>query len=217
MLHIGSHKNLSEMLLRLQTLWILSLILLYCGNGEASWLNPIKTAVIDRSMPDDGTPSYYHILPVDRTTFSVTRKVWLYQIDIARIFSLISNEKLPIDNVSVKVKITEKYLNDMKDKAVVFVGNVVLNSTSEAKIDFSPEIMLTPKHMYEIRFLMPAQNFIYDEHLSVKDQKIKRKLWSAIRTSFYRTNIADKPSAGGSEEKISYGIVKRIYIKYKRF
>lgn len=174
----------------------------------------MKTAVIDRSLPDDGTPNYYHILPVDRTTFSVSRKVWLHRIDIAKIFGLISNEKVPIDNVSVKVKITEKYLNDMKDKAVVFVGNVVLNSTSEARIKFSPEIVLTPEHMYEIRFLMPAQNFIYDEQLSVKGQQIKRKLWSAIRTSFYRTNIADKPSG---EEKISYGMVKRIYIKYKRF
>lgn len=211
------------MLIRFQRLWILSVFLLFSSDGDASiinrsWWNPNRTAIIDRSLSDNGTSSYYRILPVDRTTFSLTRKVWLHQIDIAQIFTNSSNRKVLVESLPVKVKIIEKMIHDMRDKAIVFVGNVILNSTSEARIEFSPDITLTPSNMYEVRFFMPAMNFIYDEHLSVQEFVIKRQLWSSIRTSFYRTNIVDKPPFHNQHiDRISGGIVKRIHIKYSRF
>lgn len=192
---------------------------LLCGNFcVASWWNPMRSATIDRSMPATNDTRDFHILPVDRTTFSISKGVWLQQIDMSKIF--ISNASRNVNvpnNVSVKVKIVQMHLNDRRFKAAVYIGNVTLSSINETKIVFQSDILLQSGNMYEIQLFMPALNFIYSENLSVKPYKIRRlTFWRSIVMSFFPANVVDSstPIENISKMKISVGLVKRIHLKY---
>lgn len=212
------------MSLKLALLSIIWLILSQSDFTEAnsitkSWWNPIRSTIIDRSLAGQDTPGSYHILSVDRTAFSVNRPISLHQFDISKIFVENSTGKSVVDDVPVKIKIMEKYLDDMRDKAVVFVGMATLNSTNEARIQVSPEIQLTPKRMYEIRLAMPALNFLYDEPLGMQQHRIERLFWRTIVIDFYQNNVVDRPidMAENSTHEVSRGMVKRLHVKYTKF
>lgn len=202
---------------------ILTLLLLLCGNFcKALRLNPTRSATIDRSVPAaNDTAEDFHILPVDRTTFSISREIWLHQIDLAKIFISNASQKINVTNgVPVKVKIVQMHINDRKYIAAVYIGNVELSSMNEARITFESDILLKPRNMYEIQLFMPAFNFIYSENLSIKTQKIRRLLfWRSIIMSFFPSNVDDTTANGVniSEQSISVGLVKRFHIKYKKF
>lgn len=188
---------------------------LHCKFG----LNPNRTAVADRVIL--GSPSVaYAVLPVDRTAFSINYSAWLYQFDISKIFISDSIADIPVDDVPVKMKIVEKNLSDMQDKAVVFVGKIMLNSTQEAKIKLSPEIHLQPKSMYEIRLFMPTHTFMYKENLNLKEIRIQRRLWRSLIITFYQNNIAEKSTADNVDkdiQQISHGMVKRLHLKFSKY
>lgn len=178
------------------------------GSAGASWLNPNRTAVIDRSLPEPASTAYY-TLPVDRSAFSVNYPVWLRQFDISKIFI---NNGSTVDAVPVKIKIVEKYLSDMRDKDVVFVGQVTLNSTDQAKIRILPEISLQPKFMYEIRLFLPDIFYAYNGNLNTKEYRIKRFAWRSVIMTFYQNNVAEKPPQ--HKGSISHGMVKRLHLIY---
>lgn len=183
-------------------------------------LNPNRTAVVNRVIFD--SPSIgYAVLPVDRTAFSINYSAWLYQFDISKIFVL---DDIPVDDVPVKIKIVEKNLSDMQDKAVVFVGKIPLNSTQAAKIKLSPEIHLQPKSMYEIRLFMPAHIFVYKENLNLKEIRIQRRLWRSLIITFYQNNIVEKPIVSTAEDnidkdkqQISHGMVTKLHLKFSKY
>lgn len=204
---------------RIKSVWFLWTLLLLCidlnnfvgvGIAECSWLDRNRTATIDRTIVDSTSTGYY-VLPVDRTALSVNYPVWLQQIDISKIFI---NNGSSVDNVPVKVKIVEKYLSDMRDKDVLFVGYVTLNSENETIIKFSPEIALKPKFMYEIRLAVPEIYYAYDGNLNNKEYRIKRFAWRSVIMTFYQNNAAENPPNSKQEWSVSHGMVKRLHLKY---
>lgn len=204
---------------KLQLLSVFTLIL-FCGNfcGASSWWNPVRSATIDRTIPaSNGTkPVDFHILPVDRTTFSVSKEILLHQIDMAKIFISNASQKTNITNdVTVKVKIVQMQINDRTFIATVYNGKIDLSSMNEAKITFKEDIPLKRDNMYEIRLFMPALNFVYSENLSTATHKIRRAFWRSIVTSFFPANV--NFIENDNEKKISVGLVKRLHIKYTRF
>lgn len=208
---------------KLQLLSVFTLIL-FCGKlCAASWWNPIRSATIDRAIPAaNGTESNdFHILPVDRTTFSVSKELSLHQIDMTKIFTMNANEKSNLTNdVSVKVKIVQMLINDRTFVATVYNGNVNLSSMNEAKITFKDGIALKRGYMYEIRFFLPVLNFVYSENLSIATHKIWRPFLRSIVTSFFPSNVNFDDSPRNDdvhEKKISVGLVKRLHYKYTRY
>lgn len=194
-------------------------LILFCGIFcEASWWNPERTAIIDRTIPtSNGTKTEdFHILPVDRTTFSVSKEIWLQQIDIAKIFLSNANHKTNITNdLSVKVKIVQMQINDRTFIATVFNGKVNLSSMNDAKIVFKENIPLKRNNMYEIQLFMPGLNFVYSDNLSIATHKIWRAFFRSIVTSFFPSNV--NIDGTNNEKKISVGLVKRLLVKYTRF
>lgn len=210
---------------KLQLLSVFTLIL-YCGNlCSASWWNPMRSAIIDRTIapPENDTESgNFHILPVDRTTFSVSKELWLHQIDMAKIFTINENQKTNLTHdLMVKVKIVQMQINDRTFIATIYNGNVNLSSLNEAKIVFKEDISLKRGFMYEIRFFMPELNFVYSENLSIATHKIWRAFWRSIVTTFFPSNINfiddSRISGNVNEKKISVGLVKRLHYKYTKF
>lgn len=204
-------------------------ILLFCYNSVKSssidtiqgvetlrWF-PKRAVIVDRLMAEHPSPGYF-VLPVDRTAFSINYPVWLYQFDISKVYVSNNGSLVPVDYVPVKVKIVEKYLSDMHDKDVVFVGQATLNSTNEVHIRLSSEILLNPKSMYEIRLAMPSYNFMYNECFNIKEQRVKRHLWRSLILTYYQNNIVNPPfNVDSGEQEVSRGMVKRLYLKYSKF
>lgn len=188
---------------------------------NSRWI-PKRTAIVDRLMADHPSPGYF-VLPVDRTAFSINYPAWLFQIDISTVYNSSSSNSsnfVPVGNVPVKVKIIEKYLSDMHDKEIVFVGQVKLNSTHERSIKFNPEIWLNPKSMYEIRLAMPSYNFVYNDNFNIKEQRIKQHLWRSLILTYYQNNIVDPPfdyPFASTTLEVSHGMVKRLHLKYSKF
>lgn len=197
--------------------------ILLCGNFcEAAFWNPIRSTIIDRTLPaSNGTKSTdFHMLPVDRTTFIISKELWLHQIDLAKIFISNGNKTTNItDNVSVKAKIVQMSKNDRTLIATVYAGDVNLNSMDETKIVFKNDILLQRENLYEIRLFMPALNFVYSENLSVANYKIRRAFWRSIVLSFFPSNVIDTTANGAeiNEKNISVGLVKRLHVKYTKF
>lgn len=183
---------------------------------NSGWI-PKRTAVVDRVMTGYTSPGYF-VLPVDRTAFSINYPAWLVQFDISRVYVANASNFDSVDDIQVKVKIVEKYLSDMHDKEVVFVGQVTLNSTNEASIKLNSEIWLNPKSMYEIRLAMPSYNFAYNENFNIKEQRVKRHLWRTLILTYYQNNIVDPPfDAAKNKLEVSRGMVKRLHLKYSKF
>lgn len=208
---------------KLQLLSVFTLILC-CGKlCAASWWNPIKSATIDRTIPAaNGTESDdFHILPVDRTTFLVTKELLLHQIDMTKIFTMNANKKTNLTNdVSVRVKMVQMQKNDRTFVATVYDGKVNLSSTNEAKMIFKNDIALKREFLYEIQFFMPTLDFVYSENLSIATHKIWRPFLRSIVTSFFPSNVEflDRPTNEDvNEKKISVGLVKRLHYKYSKF
>lgn len=210
---------------KLQLLSVFTLFL-FCGDNlcAASWWNPIRSATIDRgiSAPGNGTASEnFRILPVDRTTFLVSKEVLLHQIDIVKVFTMNANQKTNLTNdVSVQVKIVQMQKNDRTLVATVYNDKVNLSSLNEAKILFKEDIPLKRNYMYEIRFFMPAMDFVYSEHLSIATHKIWRTFLRSIVTSFFPSNVNfvdGQMNGNAGEKKISVGLVKRLQYKYTKF
>lgn len=209
---------------KLPLLSVFMLILFFCKLCEAkSWWNPIQSATLDRTIPaTNGTePDNFHILPVDRTTFTVTKELLLHQIDMTKIFTMNANQKTNLtDDVSVKVKIVQMQINDRTFVATVYSGSVNLSSINETKLNFKDDIALKRNYMYEIRFFMPAMNFVYSENLGIATHKIWRPFLRSIVTSFFPSNVnfVESPTNDAvHEKKISFGMVKRLHYKYTRF
>lgn len=204
---------------KLHLLSVFTLILISGKISAASWWNPERTAILDRTIPatNDTKPEDSYILPVDRTTFSVSKEVRLQQIDIAKIFTKnAAGQKTNVtDNVSVKVKIVQMQINDRTFIATVFNGKANLSSMNDTKITFKDGIPLKRYNMYEIQLFMPALNFVYSDNLSIATHKIWRAFLRSIVTSFFPSNV----NIGGSdgEKKISVGLVKRLHYKYTKF
>lgn len=208
-------------------LYFFLVCLFYCHSTNANvkqntWLYPYKSIIVNRSIADNPSP-WYVILPVDRTAFSVNYRAWLHQFDISKIFvyNPIKDGPDNVANVSVKIKIMEKTLSDMQNKAEIYCGFKLLNSTDETKITIFPEVKLNPKSMYEIQIFLPSYNFIYNENLNVKEQRVKRPLWRSLIITYYQNNIVDKPLdiIPGSQDSrlISHGMVKRLYLDFPKF
>lgn len=202
------------------------MLILFCGKlcEAKSWWNPIRSATIDRAIPAaNGTePDDFHILPVDRTTFTVSKEVLLHQIDMTKIFAMNAKKKTNLTNdVSVKVKIVQMQMNDRTFVATVYSGNVDLSSMNETKLNFEQGIALKRNYMYEIRFFMPALNFVYSENIGIATHRIWRPFLRSIVTSFFPSNVnlmKSSTNKGVSEDnKISFGMVKRLHYKYTRF
>lgn len=145
----------------------------------------------------------------------------LNQIDMTKIFTMNANQKTNLTNdVPVKVKIVQMQKNDRTFVATVYSGNVNLSSTNEAKINFKGGIALKRDFLYEIRFFMPALNFVYSENLSIATHKIWRPFLRSIVTSFFPSNVdfLDCPTSDDANEKnVSVGMVKRLHYKYTRY
>lgn len=206
-----------KLLSSVRFIWAVALLLFSGSDGfigvsltDGSWLSSDRFAVVDRSIADPSM-GYYNILPVDRTAFSVNYPVWLQQLDISKIFI---NNGSCVDTVPVKIKIVEKYLSDMRDKDVVYVGQVTLNSANETNIQFSPDISLQSKFTYEIRLAVPEMFYAYTGNLNIKEYRIKRFAWRSVILTFYQNNAAEKPPNSINEWTVSHGMVKRLHLKY---
>lgn len=203
---------------KLHLLSVFTLILIGNSFCEASWWNPEQTAILDRTIlvSNCSESEDSQILPVDRTTFTVSKEVWLQQIDIAKVFISNASQRTNLtDDVAVKVKIVQMRINDRTFIANVFKGQVNVSSMNDAKITFQDGIALKRYNMYEIQLFMPALNFVHSDNLSIATHKIWRAFFRSIVTSFFPSNVGIIGT--DNKKKISVGLVKRLHFKYTKF
>lgn len=197
------------------------ILVIFCGVNTANSTSKgllTRHYTLDRTAPNYISPGYY-TLPVDRTTFSLSHPVFLEQFDVSRIFMFDPTEEIYIHYVSIQFKLVEIYRNNFEDKATILAGQILMNSTYDAKVKLSTDLKLDPAFLYEIRLEMPNKlNLMYNEYLKVKAFEIKRPFGRSIEINMYQYNSDVKPPhAIGSRRKVSQGMVKRLYFKYSLF
>lgn len=172
-----------------------------------------RTAVLDRHIRNFKTPGYY-IQPVDITTFSVTRSIWLKQFDISKIFVYDPVKEKPIDYVRVNFKIIQMLKRNPEARREIFTGNTVLCSKDESKVELN--ILLKADFDYEIHIEMPENlQLMYRDFLEVREFLIRRwGIGRSINVTFFQRNKSIKPPAIKDDKlKNSQGIVSRLHLK----
>lgn len=183
----------------------------FSGDSEKFW--PSKRLVIlDRTVDGFKSPGYY-MLPEDKTTFSVSRAIWLKQFDISKIFVYDPTKEVPIDHVRVNFKIVQLLKTDPTRQREIFSGNTALSSTHEANVQLN--ILLKPDFDYEIRIEMPENlQLMYTNFLEIREFKINKWFGRSIYVNFYQHNSGEKPPViEDDKRKKSQGIVNRIYLR----
>lgn len=197
-------------------LWTILLVCCCFGavlsDKKALWK---RRYVLDRSAPNYISPGYY-ILPIDRTTFSVSHPVYLDQFDVSRIFLYDPTEEVYVNRVPVQFKFVEIYRSNFHDKATLLAGRMLLNSTYDSSFKFSSDLKLDPSFLYEIRLEMPSNmNLMYNEYLKVREFTIKRPFGRSVEINLYQYNSDVKPpNVTDTRRKVSQGMVKRLHFKY---
>lgn len=201
---------------------LIALVLVSCA--ELGAVDPNNTIVfthrflLDRSAPNYISPGYY-LLPIDRTTFSVSRPIYLEQFDVSKIYLYDPVQEVHINRVPIQFKLVEIYRTNFKDKATILAGTMILNSTMDAKIKFSSNLILDPYFLYEIRLEMPKNmTLMYNEFLKIQEYTIKRPFGRSIEINLYQYNSDVRPpNVIDSRRKVSQGMVKRLYFRFRIF
>lgn len=200
--------------------WVCMVICCGLGASDSKLSNKVLTRrfLLDRTAPNYISPGYY-VNAVDRTTFSVSHPIYLEGFDVSRIFLYDPTEEIFVDHAAVPFRLVEIYRTNFKDKATILAGQVLLNSTYDAKVKFSTDLILDKAFVYEIRLEMPKDlNFMYNEYLKIKEYQIKRPFGRSMEINLYQYNSDVRPpNSIDSRRKVSQGMVKRLYFKYPIF
>lgn len=204
--------------MQLKLVCLFAAVTLFCvgdAKGNLLW-NLFQTWKLDRTVPQYVSPGFY-VSHIDRTAFNVSELVWLKEFDLPRVYAYDPVNDVPIDDVKVNVKIVEISTVESKQKTV-FSTETIVNSTEEATV-YVEELGLKPGHVYEIHVEIPQEtHLLYSEFLEIKEYSLRRFLKNPIHVQFFQHNESSKPP---TDEKTarqpSYGMVKRVYLKYKRF
>lgn len=210
------------MVQQFKLLWLLSAVVLFCSgftSTEASvigdvFYNPNRTVVLDRSVDTYAKPGYY-LLPVDRTTFTVDRYLWLHQFNLSKVYIYHAEKEEPIDVIPVKYQIVRI---QNRSEEVLLAGKTKISSNYVASVKFH-DILLKPDYYYEIRVELPEKVVLmYIDNLEIKEYYLRR-FYKPIQVKFYQHNAADKPPPGveGGKRLLSHGLVKQLYLKYRFF
>lgn len=183
-------------------------IIPFLKNGKST-----QFAVIDRLNPSETSRGY--VMPqVDRTTFTVSRNIWLKQMDIPQLYIYKENVKVELGRtLPVNVKVIEKRTNfDLG--TILYSEKVEINPKSETAVDFGTELLLKATHTYEIHiedpFYLAVMPLMYDENLETKKFTLKRSFFTSIVIEFPQINKTVK----NTSRSPSTGAVKRLHLKY---
>lgn len=204
---------------------IASAALLICGSvGSVSymkfWSESTNRAIINRSDPTVlafQEPENY-MLPIDRTTFTVSQKISLNRIDIPQISSYSTND-FSAQNANVTVWEKDDFKSAENQTNCLRTFNATLSPVHENGIEIFPAILLVPKKVYEIQVEIPFNDtfsFIYNGNHEIKEYKIKRSFFRrSIVVKFYQNNTqAEQPEPNDDKRQLTQGVVQRFYLEY---
>lgn len=174
-----------------------------------------RTVVLDRHVHDFKSPGYY-IQPIDITTFSVTRAIWLKQFDISKVFVYdpAKENYKSIDYVRVNFKIIQMLKTNSAARREIFTGNTVLCSKDESSVELN--LLLKADFDYEIHIEMPENlQLMYRDFLEVREFQIRRwGIGRSIYVTFFQRNKSIRPPTINDDTlRNSQGIVSRLHLK----
>lgn len=201
---------------------IASAALLICGGvGSVAYMKfrseNTNRAIINRSDPMVLAflePENY-MLPIDRTTFTVSKKVSLNRIDIPHISSH-STGDLSDQNANVTVWEKDDFKSADNQTICIRMFNATLSSAHESVIEILPAIPLIPKKVYEIQVEIPHNDtfsFMYKGYHEIKEYRIKRSFFRrSIVVKFYQNNTQTEPI--DVKRQLTQGVIQRFYLEY---
>lgn len=192
--------------------------LLVCTGAYMKYFSETTVlAIVNRSNPTELASEYY-MPSIDRTTFTVNRKVWLQQIDIPAIFKYRKKEPKPFSFYFVNVTIFEKANFDSNENQTECIAmlDTKVSSSKESHINISPAILLKPDKVYEINVDFPTSDwkFMYKGTHEIGGYIIKKSFFQSIIVEFHQTNPQiGPPDRTDDKRKLSQGVIQRLYLK----